>query len=508
METFIFASRGEDWLTAAYALDLSGIDPAMQETMGPILAKRLYEVTERAMWLDWTELPDRPDALLASASSKNPLAGEARRNLRLSILELGDRPVSIRMARVKPGDDDPVWVFSRQTVGNIMAMHQVFGPTAFERALPEFLQKRAFWTLAYWEVIALPLILIGALVAALLAYRGLEQVEKRQPTRIGSRIIDMIKMPVALLICVGTFSLVKTLLFTFSGAVNAFLTPLQSTLFVIALALIAVRIVDAILDRVVRRNMDELIESGAATERDMYTNISAARRIAITLAFVLGAALILIQINAFQTLGFSLLASAGVIGLIFAFAARSMLANIMASLQIALAKTARIGDAVLYKGSWCYVEKINFTYVQLQSWDNRRLIVPVIDLVSNTFENWTKQDSNLMKPVTLRLDHRADVDRLREAFQRFVEEADDVIDKDSAKVEVIDHDAAGMSVWFLVTAEDPGAAWSMHCRLREAMLKEAARLDAEFGEQDPDKPSYLPREREVLLGEFGTRQQA
>ena len=508
METFIFAARGKDWNTAAYTLDLSKLAPDIQAKMGPVLAKRLYEVIERAMWLDWSDLPDRPDAMLANASSKNPMAGEPRRDIRLAILDLGDRPVSIRITRLKQEGEDPAWVFSSQTVSNIMAMHAIYGPTAFEQKLPAFLQKRAVWTLAVWEVIVLPLILIGALLAAALAYRGLGRLQVRQPTSIGTRIIDMIKMPLALMICVGTFSLVKTMLFTFSGAINMFLGPLQSALFVIALALIAVRVVDAVLDRVVRQNMDELTESGSATERDLYTNISAARRIAIVAAFLIGTALVLIQINAFQTLGFSLLASAGVIGIVFAFAAREILANIMASLQIAFAKTARIGDAVLFEGQWCTVEKINFTYVQLRSWDNRRLMVPVNDFVSKPFENWTKQDAKLTKIVELTLDHRADVDQLREAFQAFVDEAEDIVDKDEAKVQIVGHDAGGMTVRFVAAAEDPSTGWSMHCRLREAMLKEVVRLEAEHADTAAERPSYLPREREVIVGEFAARKQA
>ncbi|WAP67083.1 mechanosensitive ion channel family protein [Jiella pelagia] len=508
METFIFAARGEDWNTAAYTLDLSNVDPELQAKMGPVLAKRLYEVTERSMWLDWGGLPDRPDAMLANASNKNPMAGEPRRGIRLMVLELDRRPVSIRIVRVKPGDADPVWVFSSETVDNILAMHEIYGPTAFERSLPGFLQKRAFWTLAVWEVIALPLILIGAVLAAALAYRGLTEVQQRQPTRIGTRIIDVIKMPVALLVCVGTFSLVKTMLFTFSGAVNTFLSPLQSALFVIALALTAVRIVDAILDRVVRQNMDELTGSGSASERDLYTNISAARRVAIVIAFLLGIALVLIQINAFQTLGFSLLASAGVIGLVFAFAARAILANIMSSLQIALAKSARIGDVVVFDGEWAYVEKINFTYVQLRSWDNRRVIVPVSDFVSKPFENWTKQDEKLIKTVVLKLDHRADVDKLRDAFQSFVDESEDVIEKDQASVLMIGQDETGVMVRFMASAEDPSSGWSMACRLREEMMKEVVKLEAEYSQTPAEHPSYLPREREIIVGEFGARKQA
>lgn len=506
MESFVAAANARNWEMAAHMLDLSDIDPALQAEMGPVLAKRMFDIAENGMWLDWGDLSDRPDAMATNVAAENPMAGEPRRNIRLAILELPDRPVSVRIARVKPADGEPVWLFSRQTVGNILALHEIYGPTRFEQSLPGFLRERAFWTLAWWEVVALPLVLLIAIGAAFLVHAWVGRVKWRQPSRIARRILDSIQMPVALMACVGTFSLVNTLLFTFSGAVNRFLTPLQSTLFVIALAMIGVRIVDAVLDRVVQRNVEALGDSEAAEQRDLYTNISAARRVAIVLALGAGVSLVLIQTNAFESLGFSLLASAGVIGLVLAFAARSVLANIMASLQIALAKTARIGDAVLYDDQWCYVEKINFTYIQLQTWDNRRLIVPVNELVSHTFENWTKQDSSITKIVALRLDHRADVDRLREAFQEFVQNDEDVINRETADVYVVDQDRSGMLVWFLAAASDPSTGWTMQCRLRETMLKAVVRLEAENGGPGTDRAVYLPREREELVAAVDPRE--
>jgi len=505
MESFVAAANARNWEMAAHMLDLSDIDPALQAEMGPVLAKRMFDIAENGMWLDWGDLSDRPDAMATNVAAENPMAGEPRRNIRLAILELPDRPVSVRIARVKPADGEPVWLFSRQTVGNILALHEIYGPTRFEQSLPGFLRERAFWTLAWWEVVALPLVLLIAIGAAFLVHAWVGRVKWRQPSRIARRILDSIQMPVALMACVGTFSLVNTLLFTFSGAVNRFLTPLQSTLFVIALAMIGVRIVDAVLDRVVQRNVEALGDSEAAEQRDLYTNISAARRVAIVLALGAGVSLVLIQTNAFESLGFSLLASAGVVGLVLAFAARSVLANIMASLQIALAKTARIGDAVLYDDQWCYVEKINFTYIQLQTWDNRRLIVPVNELVSHTFENWTKQDSSITKIVALRLDHRADVDRLREAFQEFVQNDEDVINRETADVYVVDQDRSGMLVWFLAAASDPSTGWTMQCRLRETMLKAVVRLEAENGGPGTDHAVYLPREREELVAAVDPR---
>ncbi len=501
METFLFAGRQQQWKTAAYALDLSMVEPGQQAERGPELAAHLYEVLQTATWLDWNALPDRPDGLDAFATSKDPTAGEPRRNIRLALVNLPDRPVSLRLARLKSANGDPAWVFSSQTVENIPAMYAKFGPTRFERALPGVLRTQAFWTLDWWEVIAFPVLILLAFFAAAVTYTVIQRQERRS-LRFASEIARATKIPLALLVFVATFVVVKSFVFTFSGSINMILTPIQTTAFIVAFIFIAVGIIDAVLDRMAKRDIDELSDPQTAKERTVYTNVSAARRVGIALAIIIGIAFVLVQINAFQSLGFSILASAGFVGLILVFAARTMLEDVMASLQIAFAKTARIGDAVLYEGQWCYVEKIKFTHVQLRSWDNRRLMVPVNHFVSHPMENWSKQDASLLKPVLLRLDHRADIDKLREAFQEFVRQDDDIIEKDDCKVQVIDQDTDSIAVRFYVTASDPVTAWEMHCRLREFMVKTAARLDADTLPDAANRSAYLPREREVIMNDF------
>ena len=118
----------------------------------------------------------------------------------------------------------------------------------------------------------------------------------------------------------------------------------------------------------------------------------------------------------------------------------------MASVQIAFAQTARIGDAIRYDGQWCYVEKIGFTHLRLRTWDERRLIAPVSDFTNDSFENWTKEDASLMMHVELELDNRADVDALRQPFRDFVENDEDVVDPGDSQCEVVAQNARAMTV--------------------------------------------------------------
>ncbi|QZD95997.1 mechanosensitive ion channel family protein [Qipengyuania gelatinilytica] len=496
MESFMSAGERGDWSDAAAALDLANTDPAERDA--DQLAAQLYDLLNRSLSIGWTELPDRPDAVDTTTSSKDPMSGVARRSLTIGLLDLENRAVPIRLARVQAPDGEPVWVFSRQTVENIPALYEVYGPTKFEKSLPPALRKQAFWTLAWWEVIALPLILLAGALAAALTYLAINRMRDRQDedTKLYG-VLQAIHLPATLLAFAGTFALVRTTFFRLSGPAKDLLDPLQLILIIAAIVGIALSVIEALFDFATSRRTDELEAPGNNEDRNFYTKMSAIRRILTAVILLAGIGFVVVASNLSNTLGFSIIASAGVLGLVLVFAARKVLGDIMASVQIAFAQTARIGDAIHYDGQWCFVEKIGFTHLRLRTWDERRVIAPVSDFTSDSFENWTKQDASLMMHVELELDNRADVDKLREPFREFVENDEDVIDPEDAICEVVAQDARAMTVRFMARAEDPKCGWAMHCRLREHMLAAASRLDAAAGNEP--MPAYLPREREVRM---------
>ena len=181
------------------------------------------------------------------------------------------------------------------------------------------------------------------------------------------------------------------------------------------------------------------------------------------------------------------MASAGILGLVLAFAARKVLGDIMASVQIAFAQTARIGDAIRYDGQWCYVEKIGFTHLRLRTWDERRIIVPVKYFVSRPFENWSVKDARLMKTVRLWLDHAADAEVLRETFETLAKDLDGVIEPESLACFVTDHNEHGQEITCYVMTPDPSTGWEVEMRLREQILA--------FNRAN--HPDWWPRERVI-----------
>lgn len=500
IETIVDGGLDRDWNRVAATLDLSELSEAERAEQGPKLARQTFLILYRSISLDWRGLSDRPDAVDTIASNKDPLAGEARRSVVLGHLRADDRDYSVRIARLQAPGQDPVWMVSRQTVENIPELFEKYGPTRFERSLPDPLRKQAFWTLAWWEVIALPFVVLLAMLAAALTYLAIRRIRNRfDDDSLAYGVLKAIHLPATLLALAGTFALVRQFVFNFSGTINSILDPLQILLIMVAAGAVALTAIETMLDFATDRRTEKLEDPDNENSRDFFTKMSAVRRIITVIVILAGAAIILIATDITQTLGFTLLASAGVLGLILVFAARQILGDIMASVQIAFAKTARIGDAVQYSGQWCYVERIGFTHVRLRTWDERRIMAPVGDFIGSSFENWTKEDPSLMMHVELQFDHRADIDALRERFESFVAGDEDVVDKDDAKVMVIGHSSEAMTVRFLARARDPKIGWDMHCRMREAMLAAASDLDA--GTQGKAAPVFLPREREVKMNE-------
>ncbi|WP_420392835.1 mechanosensitive ion channel family protein [Acuticoccus sp.] len=486
LEAFVTLTGRADYDAAAHLLDLDAVPAPQQASAGPRLAEKLSFVLDRKLPIDFSAIPDRPDGMDTSGSEREPMVGVAQKSVSLGLLELPEWPVTVRLNRVKLGEEDPVWVFSRQTVEHVDELYALYGPTRYEQALPAALRSEAFAGVLWWEMIAFPLIVLFAIAAATLAWRLMTFVACALPTEAVAEGLRRGRLPVALLLVGLVMQLVVDALFEFSSGTDATLSTIFWITIVLALVFGASRVLDTVIDFTSDRYLSRIDDPENNSARRWYTNLSAAKRLGVIIVIVVGVAVALSSLRVFSSFGLSLLVSAGVATAIFGLAAQTVLGNIFASLQLAFAKPIRIGDAVFYDDHWAYVEQINYTYVQLRTWDLKRFIVPVKHFVSNPFENWTKEEPKMYKPVVLKLDHRADVELLRRTFADIVKDDPDWSEGEEPKVLVIAHDEKGMVVRFYCIADDPTSAWNLHCRVREKLL---ARL------REEDEPSAFPRTR-------------
>ena len=476
MESFLALAGEGDWEAAAHLLDLGEIAPELQPLHGPLRAEKLEVVLDRKLVVPWGALLDRPDSLDARETSNSAVSGQSRRSILLGELDLGDRTVPIRLSRLKPADGDPAWVFSRQSVENVDALYALYGPSRLEMALPDRLRREAFWGLMWWEVIGLPLMVGLAFWAGITTYRVTRWGARRSHgtwREIGWRAM---RWPATLAVLAAVLW-GATRIFTFSGPIDAVLAPAVALGFALAVLVFAVEVLDAMLDRLITFEPAELSAPGEEERRSRATMVSAVRRVMLLAFTLLALGLVLASVGLFRTFGFSLLASAGALTLVLGFAARTVLGNILASLQIMLNRSARIGDQIIYDGDWCTVERIHFTYIQLKVWTGIRIVVPVEKFVSEHFANWTHTDPEMTNTIHLKLAGTADVGAMRRRFHELVAGEEDVLDAGAAMVLVTEQDALGQTVRFQFPSPDPTTGWYMECRIREALIAHAAELD-------------------------------
>ncbi|WP_108667372.1 mechanosensitive ion channel family protein [Euzebya rosea] len=193
------------------------------------------------------------------------------------------------------------------------------------------------------------------------------------------------------------------------------------------------------------------------------------RRISSALILMVGFGSVLLTFETARTVGTSLLASAGILGLVVGVAAQSTLANIVAGIQIAVAEPIRIDDVVVVEGHWGNIEQLSLTYVVVRTWDRRRIVLPTSWFVSTPFENWSMYGAQIIGDVVWQLDHRVPMGAMREEFHRQVEEHP-LWDGDVAVLQVIEVTGPTVKVRGLVSSQNSHNAWDLRCAVREGIL--------------------------------------
>jgi small-conductance mechanosensitive channel len=232
-------------------------------------------------------------------------------------------------------------------------------------------------------------------------------------------------------------------------------------------------------------------EADPARLRALRTQLAILRRIVGIALYVITGALLLLQFPAVRNVGVSLLASAGIVGLVLGVAAQRSLGSLFAGVQLSLAQPIRIGDSILFEGEFGTVDEINLTYVVMTTWDFRRIVLPINYFLDKPFQNWSKGSSpEMIGTVALQADFSVDVDAIRAELKRILAEEGRLLwDGKSQSVQVTDANAQTLTLRVLVSAADSGKSFDLRCLVREKLVAFLAR-----------KPEWLPQARSRGVG--------
>jgi small-conductance mechanosensitive channel len=221
-------------------------------------------------------------------------------------------------------------------------------------------------------------------------------------------------------------------------------------------------------DAALARFRTDVLDNRSA--RTVHTQIQLLRRVTVAASVVAAIIISLFTFREARLVGTSLLASAGVVAAVVAFAAQALLGNVFAGLQIAFGESLRLEDVVVINQQWGRVEEITLTYVVIHIWDDRRLVLPTSYFTTTPFENWTRTQASLLGTVELDLDWSVPVEEARDQLRVILTENQELWDGRVSVLQVTDAVHALVRVRALVSARDAPTLWDLRCLVRERLV--------------------------------------
>ena len=255
-------------------------------------------------------------------------------------------------------------------------------------------------------------------------------------------------------------------------------------LLIAAFSVLIIRGVNAVQTAFLSRQRVDVPDNLSA--RKIYTQISVIRKIIVSAIVILATGSILMLFDSVRQFGTSILASAGIAGVVIGFAAQKTLGNVLAGIQIALTQPLLIDDIVVVEGEFGQIEEITLTYVTVRTWDLRRLVLPITYFVEKPFQNWSRVSAELLGTIILYLDYQVPMGELRKELKRLVEN-NPKWDRKVCGLQVTDAKQNTIEVRALVSSSDAGKTFDLRCEVREGLIQFLCR----------NYPESLPRVRNV-----------
>ena len=417
MASYLEAAEAGDYTRASEVLDLRLVPPGERPQRGAELAEMLHRVLSRSIWIDPSVLFDDPNG--------SPVDGVDTE--RVGTVKVDRSEVPITLSRGETGDR--AWSISAATVSRIPRMHEEHGPEWIETRSPRSLKvKVGGLALFQWLalVVGVGLSYVFGRFVTFLLFKIFERVTEKTRATWDDQLVLALRAPSRFLIGVLGFRvLIDT--FALSAAASQVLARILGIVLITAVAWAIVRVMSVLAvvleehaAKVAREaaQSDEARESAVALAADMRvrgvaTQVRVLLRVIHVAVGIVAVALMLMQFDVVRNVGLSLLASAGLAGVVLGFAAQRTFGSLVAGIQLSATQPIRIGDVVVIEKEQGTIEEITLTYVVVKIWDERRLIVPMTRILEQPFENWTKSSAELHGTVIVNVDWSIPIDELR-----------------------------------------------------------------------------------------------
>jgi small-conductance mechanosensitive channel len=311
----------------------------------------------------------------------------------------------------------------------------------------------------------------GAVILSLIAHRivffFLGRVARKRNSRFGQSFTQRAWKPALFVFPLAALMMALPAA-PFPGNFRLVLQRILGLAVIAAIGWVIILVVELASDAIFFRYTIDVADNLSA--RRIRTQTTVLNRIAVVMVVLVTVSIMLMTFPAVRHIGISLLASAGLAGLVVGMAARSTLASLIAGIQIAMTQPIRIEDALVVEGEWGWVEEISMTYVVIRIWDLRRLVVPLTYFIEKPFANWTRTSSELIGIVMLYSDYSLPVEEARQELKRQLDSTE-LWDQRAWGLQVTDATEKTMQLRALMSATNGSRLWDLRCLIREGMIR-------------------------------------
>lgn len=466
---FIDACREGDYEGAAVVFDRRRV----RENQRAPVARKLKFVLDQTFWVDYEKISDEPAGGEDGGAGIEPVG----------LLEYENEKVDLHLKRVWR-ENEQIWIIPGEVTSRVEPIYELLAPSWIITYIPDQWTGYRFLEMEAWQwgglIAGFILAFLVGWLAAVIITASSRAFAKKTAIKWDDKFIENASSPLRMfmtLLLMHGISRLLGLSVVSQGVVDRIL----QTGMIMTVGWFLLRLISFISETV----EEEVKDDDPLRARGIRTQVIVLRRVGHILVIILASALILTQFETVRRVGVSLLASAGIAGIVIGLAAQKSIGSLIAGIQLALTQPVRIGDTVIIEGEWGQIEEIHLTYAVVRIWDQRRLVIPISNLLDKPFQNWTRKSSEILGVVKVHADYSVPVDKVRAALTEYVEKHK-LWDKRACGLQVTQTDSSTITLRAVVSAANASHSWDLCCDTREYLVEYLQSLD---------DGKYLPRLR-------------
>jgi len=376
---FLSAVKKQDYETATHYLDYRNLPSEVLNVGKEELARQLYVVLSRTIWVDINGISDEPQGDLNEKNVPSYREFFGNVNTKNGSVKLYLQHVPRKEDRVK------IWKISNSTVAKIPSLSLEYAYTPLGEWLSKSLPAMSFLGVKLWQWLYFLFMIFVFFIIAKIFTLSFSYILKRFKPSVSSETQQFIEKPLSLLL---TVVLLRFLIPEANSTHESKAVAEGATLLTIAWLWVLFRFVDLMKIKLAERFV----------EQDKPLAVFLLRPAGTVIKSFIAVVTILIW---FENLGFSattIIAGLGIGGLAIALAAQKTVENIIGAITLYTSAPVKIGDFCRFGKHLGVVEEIGLRATRIRTLDRTVIYIANAKFIDMEIENFSERERIAFRP--------------------------------------------------------------------------------------------------------------